>query len=145
MGRRMVSREIREEGTEPPYPGLTSTPTHPTPDPCLHPGSLLYPRSTSLFCSTALPHVTGVQTASGATWCYQAFLGVCGRGQGAGVAEGPCGGSSPFFLDQQRSSNELELQLCPLSLALPWPAVAPHPHFSVSPLLLPFATISGRC
>lgn len=56
------------------------------------------------FAQTALPHVTGVQTASGAAWCYQAFLGVCGRGQGAGVAEGPCGGSSPLFFWTSRGA-----------------------------------------
>lgn len=62
--------------------------------------ALFLPETTSLFCSAASPHVTGVQTASGAAWHYQAFVGVCGRGQCAGVAEWPCGGSSPFFLNQ---------------------------------------------
>lgn len=70
---------------------------------------------------------------SGAAWRYQAFLGVCGRGQGAGVAEWPCGGSGPFLLNQQRSSNDYELQLCPLRLALPCPVVAPQPHFTMLP------------
>lgn len=99
----MVSREIREEGTEPPYPGLTSTT-----QPWLAPLAPLAPaaaRSTpclaALFCSTARPHVTGVQTASGAAWRYQAFLGVCGRGRlcrrGRG---GHVAGEAPFLLSQ---------------------------------------------
>lgn len=121
-------------GGPPLHPGLTPTPSHP-----LHPSPLPPPRALSLscntsqFCSTALPHVTGVQTASGAAWHYQASLGVCGRGRGAGVAEWPCGGSGPFLLRQQRSSNDCELQLCPLRLALPCPAVAPQPHLTVLP------------
>lgn len=116
------------------HPGLTSTPSHPLhPSPLPPPRALSLPCNTSPICSTALPHVTGVQTASGAAWHYQASLGECGRGRGAGVAEWPCGGSGPFLQRQQRSSNDCELQLCPLRLALPCPAVAPQPHLTVLP------------
>ncbi|KAK5924905.1 hypothetical protein CgunFtcFv8_017479 [Champsocephalus gunnari] len=79
MGRRMVSGEIREEGTEPPYPGLTSTPIHPTPH-VPNPATLL-------FGSTALPYMKVEQTVMvppGATrppWCvWQRAGGRRGRG-----------------------------------------------------------------
>ncbi|CAB1457106.1 unnamed protein product [Pleuronectes platessa] len=101
MGKRMVSQEIREEGTEtPPLPWLNLS-IDPSPLPPSHPGpGPSLPLATLLFCSTALPHVRGVQTTSGAAWRYQAFLGVRGRGRGAAVAEWPCGGTGAFLLNQ---------------------------------------------
>lgn len=90
-----------------PYPVLTSKPTHPSPHPASTPMVLL--PCNSLFCSTAFPHVRRVQTANGAAWRYQALLGMCGRGQRAGLAIWPCGGSSPLPLNQQRRSNDYEL------------------------------------
>lgn len=98
MGKRMVSREIREEGTE-------SSPTlvQPQPHPPASTPALSLPCNTSLFCSTALPHRRRMQNASGAAWCYYAFLIVCvagDRGHGAGVAEWPCGETGSFLLNQ---------------------------------------------
>ena len=100
MGKRMVSRKIRGEGTEPPYPGLTSTAAHPSPHPSASTPAPSLPCNTSLFRSAALPHVRRVQTVSGAAWCCQALSGVLGWGPGAGVADWPCGRSSPFLLNQ---------------------------------------------
>lgn len=89
MGRRMVSREIREEGTEPPYPGLTSTPTHPTPDPCLHPGSIPIPPE---HLSVLLNCPATRDRSANCEWCRLVLPGLpgcvwqgtgCRRGRGA--------------------------------------------------------------
>lgn len=74
MGKRMVSREIREEGTEPPYPGVTSTPTHPTPHPYLHPG----PVATLQHLSVLLDCPDTRDRSANYEWCCLALPGLSG-------------------------------------------------------------------
>ena len=85
MGRRMVSGEIREEGTEPPYPGLTSTPIHPTPH---------VPNPVWLHC--AATHEGGAN-CDGAAWRYQAFLVCVAAGRGQAWQRGHVAVAALFF------------------------------------------------
>lgn len=119
-------RERKEQS--PATPGSTST-SHP----CLHPS----PVPTLQHLSVLLCRLATHDRSANCKWCRLALPclphSVCGSRQGAGVAERPWGETGPFLLNQQRSSNDYELQLCPLRLALPWPAVAPQPHLTMSP------------
>lgn len=91
MEKRMVSREIREL----PAPGSTST-SHP----CLHPRPAPSPQHLSVMLHCLATHKKNADCK----WCCLALPclphSVCGRGQGAGVAEWPCGETGPFLLNQ---------------------------------------------
>lgn len=78
------------------HPGLTSTPSHPIPDPCLHPRPL--PNPDHLSALLACRHHTWLENQlrvvpPGTTRPF----GVCGRGRGPGVAGRPCGRSCWLF------------------------------------------------
>lgn len=95
------------------HPGLTFMPSHPIPDPCLrsapNPGHFSAPLTTTT--------TTRDWTTGGAAWHHQPFWGV----RGMGVAGRPCGRSCFLFFLKQQSSNESQLQRCPLMPALQWP------------------------
>lgn len=97
MGKRMVSREIREEGTEPPYPGLTSTPTHPTPHPGFHPG----PVPTLQHLSVLLDCPATRDRSANCEWCRLALPGLPGcvwqGDRGQAWHSGHVAGAALFF------------------------------------------------
>lgn len=112
MGKRMVSRKMRGERNRAPYPGLTSTSAHPSPHPCLHPSSM------ALCFARLLCHMQGERKQQVAL----PGLRECVWLQ-TGVADWPWGGSGPFLLNQQRSSNDFTAVPTEVCLALQRPHI----------------------
>lgn len=111
------------------HPGLTFTPSHPIPDPCLHPRPVPNPDHLSALLHTPPPHVTGAPTTGGAAWHHQAFWCVW---QGTGYRRGRAAMWQLFFWGSRGAVMRLSYSCARWCL----PCSGPSTSFHLQPTAL---------